>query len=182
MAKSGLRPAEYVERRVLTIRGFNVIVDANLAELYGVTTRRLNEQVRRNLDRFPDDFAFRLTEDEKEKVVAECDHLANLRFSPHLPLAYTEHGAIMAANVLNSDRAIEMSVLVVRAFVRLRGLLSSQIEMLRKLEELEDKVGEHDEALRAIVATIRRPMAPASGTPRIGFSADEEASEHQPAL
>jgi len=176
MAKRDLVRAEYVERRILFLRGASVIVDADLAELYGVETKVLNQAVRRHSDRFPEDFMFQLSQEEKQEVVTDCDHLANLRFSPYLPLAYTEHGAIMAANVLNSDRAIEMSVFVVRAFVKLRGMLASQVETLRKLEELEDKVGEHDEALRSIVTTIRRLMAPAPRTPRIGFSAEEEAN------
>jgi hypothetical protein len=170
-------PVEYIERRVLEIRSVKVILGPDLAELYGVTTRRLNEQVRRNQNRFPEDFAFELTQEEKGEVVAKCDHLANLRFSPHLPLAFTEHGAIMAANVLNSEQATEMSVFVVRAFVKLRGILSSQVEMLRKLEKLEDKVGEHDEALRSIVEAIRQLMAAPAKTPQIGFDADNQNDE-----
>lgn len=90
-------PVEYVEKRILELRGVKAIIGPDLAELYGVTTRRLNEQVRRNRDRFPEDFAFQLSQEEKEKVVANCDHLANLRFSPYLPYAFTEHRAIMAA-------------------------------------------------------------------------------------
>jgi len=171
-----LVPVEYVERRILDLRGVKVIIGPDLAELYGVTTRRLNEQVRRNRERFPDDFVFELRQDEKDEVVAKCDHLANLRFSPYLPLAFTEHGALMAANVLRSDRAIEMSVFVVRAFVRLRNLLSTQVEMPCKLQELEDKVGQHDEALRTIIVTIKHLMAPDSKTPKIGFEADKEES------
>ena len=134
----------------------------------------MNQAVRRHRDRFPEDFLIQLSADEKQKVVTDCDHLANLRFSPYLPLAYTEYGAIMVANVLRSERAIEMSVFVVRAFVRLRSLLSTQVEMLRKLEELEDKVGEHDEALRMILAAIRQLMAPDPKIPRIGFEATEK--------
>lgn len=172
---SKLTPIEFVERRIIQLRGVRVIIGPDLADLYGVTTRRLNEQVRRNSDRFPEDFVFELTQQEKDEVVAECDHLSNLRFSSHLPNAFTEHGALMAANVLNSPRATEMSVLVVRTFVRLRSLISTQVEMLHKLEELEDKVGEHDEALRAIVEAIRRLMAPPPGTPKIGFEAAEKA-------
>ena len=168
-----LVPVEYIERRILELRGAKVIIGPDLADLYGVTTRRLNEQVRRNRERFPEDFVFQLTQEEKEEVVAKCDHLANLRFSPYLPLAFTEHGAIMAANVLNSQRAIETSVFVVRAFVRLRGILSSQVKMLRKLEALEDKVGEHDEALRSIVEAIRQLMTPPQREPRIGFTASD---------
>ena len=97
----------------------------DLAELYGVSTKRLNEQVKRNRDRFPGDFMFRLTAKEKAEVVANCDHLTKLKFSPNEPFAFTEHGAIMAANILNSKRAIDMGLLVVRAFVKLRQLLST---------------------------------------------------------
>jgi hypothetical protein len=173
MTRLNLVPVEFVERRILSIRGLNVIIDADLAELYGVETRSLNQAVRRNADRFPEDFAFRLTIDE----------FANLRSQTVIsswggrrtpPNAFTEHGAIMAANVLRSERAIEMSVFVVRAFVKLRGMLASQVEMLRKLEELEDKVGEHDEALRSILEAIRQLMAPDRKTPRIGFEVDEQ--------
>ena len=137
-------------------------------------TKRLNEQVKRSRERFPDDFAFQLTEEEKDRVVSDCDHLANLRFSPHLPHVFTEHGAIMAANVLRSDRAIEMSVFVVRAFVRLRGVLSSQAQMLRKLEELEERVRAHDEAIQAIVEAMRQLMLPDPRTPKIGFKSEDE--------
>jgi phage regulator Rha-like protein len=168
-----LVPAEYVERRILSIRGQNVIIDADLAELYGVETRALNQAVRRNIDRFPEDFAFRLSSEEFKNLRSQTVIPSwGGRRTP--PYAFTEHGAIMIANVLRSRRAIEMSVFVVRAFVRLRGILSSQIEMLRKLEELEDRVGEHDEALRSIVQTIRRLMAPLPTTPKIGFEADKE--------
>ena len=90
-----------VERTILTIRGHKVILDADLSKLYGVSTKRLNEQVRRNRDRFPEDFMFQLTSEEKKEVVAICDHLSNLKFSAALPLAFTEHGALMAASVLN---------------------------------------------------------------------------------
>ncbi len=97
-----------------------MILDTDLAKLYGVTTKRLNEQVKRNRERFPEDFMFQLTPEERSEVVANCDHLSKLKFSPVLPCAFTEHGAIMAASILNTPRAIETSVLVVRAFVRLR--------------------------------------------------------------
>ena len=177
MAKRDLVPVEHVERRILSIRGHNVIIDADLAELYGVETKVLNQAVRRHKERFPADFVIQLTREEKLKVVTDCDHLSNLRFSPHLPLVFTEHGAIMAANVLNSTRAIEMSVFVVRAFVRLRGMLATHKELARKLDELEYKVGEHDEAIRALVTAIRELMSPSSKARRaIGFGAEEDAT------
>ncbi len=108
------------------LRGQKVILDADLGKFYGVSTKRLNEQIRRNNARFPEDFTFQLTLEEKAEVVANCDHLSKLKFSPALSLAFTEHGAIMAATVLNSPRAIEMSVLVVRAFIKLREVFMSQ--------------------------------------------------------
>ncbi|HXD31731.1 MAG TPA: ORF6N domain-containing protein [Pyrinomonadaceae bacterium] len=108
-------PIERVERASLLIRGEKVILDVDLAGLYGVPTKRLNEQVKRNRGRFPTDFMFQLTSPEKSEVVANCDHLSTLKFSPQLPYAFTEHGAIMAANVLDSARAVRASVEVVRA-------------------------------------------------------------------
>jgi hypothetical protein len=99
-----LIPLEVIERSILLIRGQRVMLDADLAGLYGVSTKRLNEQVRRNRDRFPGDFMFQLTANEKAEVVANCDHLSKLRFSPVLPNAFTEHGAIMAASVLNPQK------------------------------------------------------------------------------
>lgn len=140
--------------------------------LYGVPTKRLNEQVRRNRERFPTDFLFQLTADEKAEVVAKCDHLAKLKFSPQLPYAFTEHGAIMAAAVLNTPRAVEVSVFVVRAFVKLRQLALAHKELATKLEQLEKKVAGHDDAIRQLVAAIRQLMTPPSPVPksgRIGF-------------
>jgi len=175
MVKGDLVPAEYVERRILSIRGVNVIIDADLAELYGVETRRLNEQVKRNSERFPADFVFQLTPDEYENLksqsaIASGGHGG--RRTP--PYVFTEHGALMAANVLRSDRAIEMSVFVVRAFVKLRGMLASQVEMLRKLEELEERIGGHDKAIQSIITAIRQLMAPPERLTKIGFTAGEE--------
>src|SRR5882762_193106 len=130
-----LVPIELVQRVILLIRRERVILDADLAALYSVSTKRLNEQVKRNRSRFPADFMFQLTADEKAEVVANCDHLRRLKFSPNLPYVFTEHGTIMAANVLNSERAVEASVEIVRAFVRLRQLLASNAELSRRLDD-----------------------------------------------
>lgn len=154
---AGLVPLRRIERCILEIRGERVILDADLAALYDVPTKRLNEQVKRNRKRFPADFMFQLTEDEKAEVVANCDHLARLKFSPALPYAFTEHGAIMAANVLKSKRAVEVSVLVVRAFVHLRRLLESHAELARKLDALEKK---YDRQFRVVFEAIRQLMEP----------------------
>ena len=111
-ARSAASNVGRIQQRILLIRGTKVVIDADLATFYGVTTRRLNEQVKRNASRFPGDFAFRLTIEEKTEVVAKCDHLASLKFSKTLPLAFSEHGALMAASVLNTSLAVEMSVFV----------------------------------------------------------------------
>jgi len=165
---AALVPVERVERRILFIRGEKVILDSDLAELYGVTTKRLNEQVRRNRDRFPPGFMFQLTAKEKAEVVANCDHLARLKFSPALPLAFTEHRAIMAANVLSSSKAVAASVMVVRAFVRLRQMLASHADLARKLEDLEKR---YDSQFKQVFTAIRALMeAPGDSLrKRIGY-------------
>lgn len=158
--KKSLVVATNIESRILLIRGQRVMLDADLAELYGVETKRLNEQVRRNIERFPEDFMFRLTAEEKAEVVANCDHLAKLKYSPTLPYAFTEHGALMLGNVLKSERAVEMSLMVVRAFVHMRELLAGNKELAQKLNQLERKVGAHDKAIAEIINAIRQLMAP----------------------
>lgn len=159
-----------IETRILEFRGQKVMIDSDLAELYGVTTKRLNEQVRRNIERFPKDFMFQLTAAEKAEVVANCDHLKKLKFASTLPYVFTEHGAIMAASVLNSPRAIETSVYVVRAFVRIRELISTHKELSHKLDELERKVMSHDQAITGLIHAIRKLMTPPATKKRpIGF-------------
>jgi len=150
-------PTGFIERKVLLIRGERVMLDADLAELYGVETKRLNEQVRRNKERFPEDFMFQLTVAEKMEVVANCDHLSKLKFSPNLPYAFTEHGAIMAASVLNTPLAVEMSVQVVRAFVKLREMISTHKDLAKKLEDLEKK---YDTQFKLVFDAIRQLMTP----------------------
>lgn len=157
------------ERLILLIRGQKVILDSDLAELYGVPTKRLNEQVRRNRGRFPSDFMFQLTEPEKREVVANCDHLARLRFSPGLPYVFTEHGAIMAASVLKSERAIQTSIFVVRAFIRLKQTLASQEGLAAKVKRLQKTVQNHDKQIVAIVDTIQLLMPPAEEPPKEPF-------------
>lgn len=171
---SDLVPTPFADR-ILIVRGLRVMLDADLAELYGVPTKRFNEQVKRNLARFPVEFMFQLTAAEKKEVVANCDHLARLKYSPHAPYAFTEHGAIMAATILNSPKAVEMSVFVVRAFIELREWLSTHRELADKLEHLERKVSSHDQALAGVIDAIRQLMAPANPKKRpIGFITDRE--------
>ena len=164
-----------IEERILLIRSEKVIVDADLAEFYGAPTKRLNEQVKRNKDRFPEDFMFQLSPEEKSEVVANCDHLSKLKFSKVLPYAFTEHGAIMAASALNSPRAIEVSVFIVRAFVKLRRVISEHKELVRKIEQLDRRLADHDQQILSLVQAIKHLISP-SPVPkkrRIGFLSDE---------
>ncbi len=178
--KQSLIPVERVEETILYIRGQKVILDADLAKLYGVTTKRLNEQVKRNRDRFPEDFMFRLTTEEKAEVVANCDHLSTLKYSRALPHVFTEHGAIMAATVLNTSSAIEASVFVVRAFVRLREMVATHKELARKLSELEQHLRGHDQQIQTIFEAIRQLMAPPERSrKKIGFKLKENAAAYR---
>jgi len=181
-----------IESVIQTVRGEKIMLDADLARIYGVTTKRLNEQVKRNLDRFPSDFVFRLTQREWKRLagrIANSDRPENRsqiatgsqrhrdpRFPPY---AFTEHGAIMAANVLNSARAVQMSVFVVRAFVRLRQMIATHKEMTSKLAELERKVASHDSHISSLFEAIRRLMTqPEPRKRKIGFLAKERAAKY----
>jgi hypothetical protein len=149
-------PDELIMNKILVLRGMKVMIDSDLAELYGVTTKRLNEQVKRNIKRFPEDFMFQLTVAEKQEVVAKCDHLSRLKFSPKMPYAFTEHGAVMLASVLNSDRAIIVNIQIVRVFSRMRQLLETHTEILRKLDQLQKKDVEQDEQIVLIFEYLRQ--------------------------
>jgi len=160
-----------IESRIITVRNDKVMLDSDLAELYGVTTKRLNQQVNRNLHRFPRDFMFRLSREEYRNLrlqIATSSLEHGGRRTP--PYVFTEHGAIMLASVLNSERAIETSILVVRAFVRFREMFSGHKEIARKLLELEKRLAGHDSDIKAILSAIRQLMAtPISKKKQIGF-------------
>jgi hypothetical protein len=176
-AKRSLVPVERVEQVILFIRSQKVILDADLAKIYDVTTKRLNQQVKRNRDRFPEDFMFQLTKEEKSEVVANCDHLSRLKFSPAVPYAFTEHGAIMAASILNTPRAIEASIFVVRAFVKLREMLATHKELERKLIAMENK---YDEQFRVVFEAIRALMSPPENPrKKIGFEVKEAPADYR---
>lgn len=176
---------EAITGRILMLRGQRVMLDADLAALYGVTTKRCNEQVRRNLERFPLDFMFQLTNRElailRSQIATSSSAPARLTWggSRYLPHAFTGHGAIMAANVLASPRAIEMSVHVVRAFVRLSETIAGNKELAKRLGELDIKIGRklstHDQAIADILDAIRALMTPPRPPKRrrIGFIQDE---------
>lgn len=175
--KAALVPIERIESRILLVRGQKVLLDTDLAAVYGVSTKRFNEQVRRNRQRFPDDFMFELSAEEWKSLRSQFATLKAGRgqHRKYRPYAFTEHGAIMAATILNSPRATEVSVYVVRAFVRLRNLLASNKELARRLDQLERKLGTHDQAIAGLVNTMRELMAPSAPSKkrRIGFIQDD---------
>ena len=163
-------PIETIQNRILLIRDQKVMLDSDLAHLYATTTSRLNQQVKRNRRRFPPGFVFQLTESEKREVVTNCDNLRHLKFSPVLPLAFTEHGALMAATVLNTAVAVKISVYVIQAFVELRERAMAHKDLIRKLDILESIVGSHDEKIRTLFQTMRNLMTSSKEpTRRIGF-------------
>ena len=162
-----LVPMERIERVILQIRKQKVILDKDLAVLYGVSTKVLNQAVKRNIDRFPPDFMFKLTVKEKEEVVTNCDHLKKLKYSPSLPYVFTEQGVAMLSSVLRSTRAIHVNIEIMRAFVRLRHILASHADLARKLEELEKK---YDAQFRIVFDAIRHLMKnPETKRGQIGF-------------
>ncbi|MGC1370901.1 MAG: ORF6N domain-containing protein [Candidatus Sulfotelmatobacter sp.] len=164
-------PIYAVESRVIFLRHQRVMLDADIAELYGVPVKRLNEQVKRNRERFPTDFMFQLTENEHAALRSQIATSKKIRGGRrYLPYAFTEHGAIMAATILKSERAIRMSVFVVRAFVRLREMLATNRRLAAKIYELENHVDAHDSVIRDLIEAIRELMTP-KGSPRvrIGF-------------
>lgn len=175
--KAALAP---IERTIFTCRGVKVVLDENLAAIYGVTTKRLNEQVKRNRQRFPQDFCFQLTASELE-VIRSQFATASRRNVRYPPFVFTEHGALMAANVLKTRRAAEMSVFVVRAFVRLREVAQVHQQLAARLSELEHKVSRHDTDLQAIIRAVRQLMAPPGTPPKrpIGFRVEDRKTMYK---
>jgi len=170
MKKIGIIPDEIILQKILFIRGKKVMIDKDIAQLYSVSTKRLNEQVKRNKNRFPEDFMFQLTVREKEEVVANCDHLSNIKFSNALPFAFTEFGAVMLASVLNSQRAIEVNIQIVRIFIRIREMILTQKDILLKLEVLERKSNKHDKDIQLIFEALKKLCTPPpEPRQRIGF-------------
>src|ERR1035441_1755656 len=170
----GLIPLELIEGKIFVLRGHRVMLDRDLADLYGVETRALNQAVNRNDDRFPDDFMFQLTLEEGKAVLLSRSQFVtlkrgqNIKYRPHV---FTEHGAVMLANVLRSPVAVRAGIQVVRAFVHLRRMIATNQDLARKIEALERKVGKHDSDLESILRILKRllvPPPPAEKRP-IGF-------------
>jgi hypothetical protein len=159
--------AEKVESRIYFIRGKKVMIDTGLAKLYQVQTKVLNQSVKRNIKRFPEDFMFQLTKEEKEEVVTICDHLSKLRFSPVLPYVFTEQGIAMLSSVLNSERAIQVNIQIMRTFTKLREMLENNKDLKRKIEDMEKK---YDTQFQIVFEAIKKLIEPESKPKRkIGF-------------
>ncbi len=172
---------EQVENSILLIRGLKVMLDSDLAGLYGVSVKRLNEQVRRNLKRFPSDFMIRLNLEEFEALRSQIATLKTGRgeHRKYLPYAFTEQGVAMLSSVLNSERAIEVNIEIMRAFARLRQLIFAHKELSQKLTALERKIGAHDEQIQVIFEAIRQLMTPLEPKKRrIGFLVSERAARY----
>ena len=175
-----LVPAEIIAERIFIVRGQKVILDADLATLYEVPTKRFNEAVKRNVAKFPADFMFALSATEWAALRSQIATLEPGRgqHRKYLPYVFTEHGAIMAATLLNSPRAVQVSVFVVRAFVQLREFLASNKDLARQLKALEKriekKLGSQDQAIAGIIDTLRQLMSPANTRRRIGFVIDDD--------
>ena len=168
-------PDEAVINKVLIIKGKKVMVDIDLAELYGVPTKRLNEQVKRNIKRFPQDFMFQLTLEEKQSLIGKYTHLNKLKYSPNFSFVFTEHGAVMLASVLNSERAIEVNVQIVRIFTQMREMLLTHKDILLKLEKLERKAVQQDGDIRLIFKYLKELLNPPTEPMRkIGFKHSKE--------
>ena len=176
-----LIPEKRILKTIMLIRGEKVILDSDLAELYGVETRRLNEQVRRNIDKFPEDFMFQLTKEEfdnlKSQIATSSSSWGGRR---KLPLVFTEHRALQAANVLNSEQANKMSVFIVRTFVSLREMALTNEKLSRKVDQLEKRVSDHDEILIELVREIRKLIdtpKPKRKTKSIGFIVSDKLEQ-----
>ncbi len=178
-ADRGLVPIELIQSKIVFLRDEKVMIDRDLAELYSVETKQLKRAVRRNLHRFPSDFMFELTREEYNSLRSQFGTFKRGTHSKYLPMAFTEQGVAMLSSVLNSDRAIEVNIAIMRAFVQLRKISSSQTQLARKLQEIEARLGDHDESIEAIFEAIQQLMTPPE-RPRkkIGLEVKEPKSRY----
>ena len=169
---TALIPKGKIENKIFIIRGKSIMLDSDLAILYGVSTKRLNEQVKRNKKRFPEDFMFKLTKYERNELVANCDRFDNLKHSTSMPYAFTEPGVAMLSSVLNSERAVRVNIQIIRIFIKLREFIFTHKELAYKLNQLENKTEKHDEEIKSIFKAIRQLMLSSEKPKRkIGFYA-----------
>lgn len=149
-----------IQDLIIDIRGHKVMVDADLAELYGVPTKALNQAVKRNSERFPADFMFKLSKTEKKELVTNCDRFKNLKHSSSSPSVFTEYGVLMLASILSSDIAVNTSIEIVRAFSKMRAMLATSQDLAKKINSIEKKVTQHDENFKAVFEAIRKLILP----------------------
>jgi len=170
MKQTQLVPFDLIEQRIFLLRGQRVMFDRDLAELYGVETKYLNRQVRRNRERFPREFMFQVTTKEKYELVTNWHRFGSLKHSNVLPYAFTEHGVAMLSSVLHGKRAIRINILIIKVFLKLREILASHKKLALRLKELEMRIDKHDETITAIFEAIRQLMTPPEKPKRpIGF-------------
>ncbi|MDB6146873.1 MAG: hypothetical protein JWO45_537 [Spartobacteria bacterium] len=173
-------PVERIAQSILLLRGEKVILDFELATLYGVATKVLNQAVKRNEPRFPQDFMFQLTVEETRALRSQIVTLKRGRHMKYRPFAFTEQGVAMLSSVLNSDRAVKINIVIMRAFVKLREVIGNNRELARKFSQLEKRVGQHDEEISEILEAIRQLLAPPKNPRReIGFHAREKTARYR---
>ena len=178
--KKEIIPIERIARSIRYLRGEKVLLDSDLAQLYGVTTGNLNKAVNRNRGRFPSDFMFRLTTEEAEHLIFQIGRSKGRGGRRHRPYAFTEQGVAMLSSALNSERAVKVNIAIMRTFVKLRGMLETNRELAQKFSDLERRVGKHDEEISAIIEAIRQLMAPPEKPRReIGFHVREKAARYR---
>lgn len=171
-----LVPIEVIEQRIFFMRSEKVMIDRDLAELYQVSTKNLNQAVKRNIDRFPEGFMFRLTKTERNELVTNCDRFRKLKHSTHYPLAFTEQGVAMLSSVLRSKRAIHVNIQIISTFVRLRRMFSDNKELARGLAELEKK---YDAQFRVVFSALKQILIPKQKPNRpIGFQIREAITQY----
>lgn len=165
-----LLTSQTIEQRIFLIRGHKVMIDRDLAELYQVPTKALNQAVKRNLERFPEGFMFRLSPQETRELVTNCDRFASLKHASATPYAFTEYGVAMLSSVLSSDRAVQINVEIIQTFIRLRQLAVTHKKLGRKIDELERKIKSHDHQIEDIFDALHELMEPPiKPRPKIGF-------------
>jgi hypothetical protein len=173
-----LTRAAKIQKRIFNIRGKRVMLDSDLAYLYGVEVKQLNQAVKRNIKRFPNDFMFRLTKDEFEEVVTNCDHLQTLKYRPTLPNAFTEQGVAMLAAVLNSQKAIDINIQIMRAFIQLRNYVFSNDTLYEQIGELRKflmlYIEKNDKRVNEIIIALNNLIAQPPRTKTIGFRTDDK--------
>ena len=143
-------PDEIIINKIIVLRDLKVMIDKDLAELYGITTKQLNQQVKRNIKRFPEDFMFQIKQEEKDDIILNFEHLSSLKFSASLPYVFTEHGAVMLASIINSEKAIAVNIQVVRVFIQIRQALTDNTDIRLEIEKLRKKTDNNSKNIELV--------------------------------